>query len=204
MNVGIKTAVFVLKKNGVIVYPTETSYGIGCKISDIKSIKRIREIKQDRKKPFVILVSSKEMAQKFAEINPEAEKLLEEFKGNLTLIVPKKTRGTELIPKEVSEKTIALRISSNEIANSIVETIGEPIISTSANLSGKKPIYSFKEAVKILGKKVDFIFDAKTLAENEPSTIYDVQEKKIVRKGKTTLKEIETFRKSFIKKMAKK
>jgi len=190
MRAGIKTAVFVLKKNGVIIYPTETSYGIGCKVTDIESVKRIREIKQDREKPFIILVSSKEMAKEFAEINSEAEKLLDEFKGHLTLIVPKK-EIKEKIPDEVSEKTIALRISSNEIANSIVKEINEPLISTSANLAGKKPIYSFEKAVKVLGKKVDFILDAGKLEENIASTIYNVKEKKIVRKGKITEKEIE-------------
>ncbi|MBU2100155.1 threonylcarbamoyl-AMP synthase, partial [Candidatus Micrarchaeota archaeon] len=127
----VKTAVFVLKKNGIIIYPTETSYGIGCMVSDIDSIKRIRRIKKDRKKPFLILVSSKKMAKEYAEINSEAEKLIDGFKGHLTLIVPAK----EKIPSEVSKKTIALRISSNETANAIVEGINEPIISTSANLT---------------------------------------------------------------------
>jgi len=187
MNPKIKTAVFVLKKNGIIIYPTETSYGIGCKVSDVESVKKIREIKKDREKPFIILVSSKEMAKKFAEINQQAEKLLEKFKGHLTLIVPKK----EKIPEEVSEKTIALRISSNETANSIVKELGEPIISSSANLSGEKPIYSFEKAVEVFGKKVDFILNEGELKERQPSTIYDVKEKKIVRKGKITEKEIE-------------
>ncbi len=182
----IKTAVFVLKKNGVIVYPTETSYGIGCRISDLNSVKRIREIKQDRKKPFIILVSTKEMAEKYAEISPDAEKLLEKFKGHLTLIVPKK----ELIQDEVSTKTIALRISSNKTANSIVKELNEPIISTSANLAGEKPIYSFEKAVKVLGKKVDFILNEGKLNEVPASTIYDVQEKKVLRKGKITEKQI--------------
>ena len=127
------------------------------------------------------------MAEKYAEINSEAEKLIDKLMpGPLTIIVPKK----EIISKEVSEKKIALRISSNQIANLIVEGINEPIISTSANLSGKKPIYSFEEAVKVFGKKVDFILDAGKLKEQKPSTIFDVQEKKVVRKGKITEKEI--------------
>jgi len=187
MHAQAKIAVFVLKKNGVIIYPTETSYGIGCKISDVESVKRIREIKSDRKKPFIILVSSKEMAKKYAEIGADAEKLIDKFKGHLTLIVPKK----EKISDKVSEKNIAFRISSNEIANAIVKELNEPIISTSANLTGEKPIYSFDDAVKILGKKVDFILDAEKSEEKEASTIYNVKEKKIVRKGKITIKEIE-------------
>lgn len=191
MKTGVKTAVFVLKKNGVIIYPTETSYGIGCKVTDIKSIKRIRKIKKERKKPFIILVSTKEMAEKYAEINEEAEKLIDEFKGHLTLIVQKKEGKKEKISDEVSKKTIALRISSNQIANSIVKELGEPLISTSANLSGEKPVYSFKQAVKVLGKKVDFIFDAGELKEEKPSTIYNVLEKKVLREGKISIKEIE-------------
>ncbi|MBU2101067.1 Sua5/YciO/YrdC/YwlC family protein, partial [Candidatus Micrarchaeota archaeon] len=74
--------------------------------------------------------------------------------------------------------------------NAIVEGINEPIISTSANLTGKKPIYSFNEAVKVFGKKVDFILDAGKLEEKKPSTIYDVEEKKIVRQGEISEKEI--------------
>ncbi len=187
MNKKIKMALFVLKKNGVIIYPTETSYGIGCKLTDINSIKRIREIKQDRIKPFLIIVADKKMAENYAEINSEAEKLLNAFKGHLTLIVPKKNK----IPEEVSKEKIALRISSNETALGIVKELNEPIISTSANLSGKKPIYSFDKAVKVLSKKVDFIIDDGILEENKPSTIYYVKEKKIIRQGKITLKEIE-------------
>ncbi len=187
MDAQTRIAIFVLKKKGVIVYPTETSYGIGCRISDLNSVKRIREIKKERKKPFIILVSSKEMAEEFAEINSQAKKLFEQFKGHLTLIVPKK----ESVPDQVSEKKIALRISSNEIAKEIVKEINEPIISTSANLSGEKAIYSFEKAVKVLGKKVDFILDAGKLKEEKSSTIYDLKEKKVLRKGKITEKEIE-------------
>lgn len=186
MNKKIKMALFVLKKKGVIVYPTETSYGIGCRLTDINSVKRIREIKQERIKPFLILVYDKKMAKDYAEINFQAEKLFDAFKGHLTIIVPKKK-----IPKEVSKEKIALRISSNETASGIVKGLNEPIISTSANLPGKKPIYSFKEAVKILGKKVDFIIDSGNLEKNKPSTIYDIKEKKIIRQGKITLKEIQ-------------
>jgi tRNA threonylcarbamoyl adenosine modification protein (Sua5/YciO/YrdC/YwlC family) len=183
----VKTAVFALKKNGIIIYPTETSYGIGCKISDITSVKRIRKIKEDRKKPFSIIVSTKEMAKEYSEIDSEAEKLIDAFMpGPLTLIVPAK----EKILLEVSEKAIALRISSNQIANTIVKEINEPLISTSANLTGKKPIYSFSKAVKVFGKKVDFIVNAGILPKNKPSTIYGVKEKKIIRKGKITEKQI--------------
>jgi L-threonylcarbamoyladenylate synthase len=183
----IKTAVFILKKNGIIIYPTETSYGIGCKISDLNSIKRIRKIKGKRKKPFIVLVADKKMASTYAKIDFQAEKLIDFFKGHLTLILPKK----ETIANEVSKKTIALRISSNKIANEIVKGINEPIISTSANLAGEKPIYSFKEAVKVFGKKVDFILNAGELPKRKPTTIYDVKEKKIIREGEISEKEIE-------------
>jgi len=187
MNPKIKTAVFVLKKNGIIVYPTETSYGIGCKISDVNSVKKIREIKNDRKKPFIVLVSDKKMAEGIAEISGEAEKLMEKFMpGALTIVVPSKN-----VSEKVCGKTIALRISSNEIANEIVKELNEPLISTSANLSGEKPIYSFKKAVKVFGKKVDFILNTGELEETEPSTIYSVAEKKVLRKGKISEKEIE-------------
>ncbi len=187
MNPKVKTAVFVLKKKGIIVYPTETSYGIGCKISDTKSVKKIREIKGNREKPFIVLVSGKEMAKKIGEINGKAEKLMEKFMpGPLTIVVQAKN-----IPKEVCGKTIAIRISSNEIANEIVKTLEEPLISTSANLSDEKPIFSFKKAVEVFGKKVDFILNAGELEETEPSTIYSIPEKKALRKGKISEKEIE-------------
>jgi len=174
--------IFTKNPDLVLVYPTETCYGLGCRFSSKKAVERLYRIKErDKGKPLSTIMSSLEMAEKWCVLDESIKKLVKEFMpGALTLVV-----------KDRAGKMIAFRISGNATARRISEIAGEPIISTSANISGEKEIYSGKEAADVFKGKVDVIVDAGELAEEKPSTVYDAVNKKILREGPVSLEAIE-------------
>ncbi len=173
----------------VIVYPTETCYGLGCRLSSKKGTERIYKIKgRNLNKKMLVIVSDRRMAERFFELNETARKLMKEFMpGALSLIVKEKDKEGE----EKKGESIAFRISGNEIARKISEIAQEPVFATSANQSGEKEIYSGKKVVEEFSDKVDVVINRGELEENKPSTVYDAINKKIVREGEVSLKEIE-------------
>ena len=179
----------VIKNGGVIIYPTETAYGIGVDALNKKAILKVHKVKkQPTSKLISIIVPSIEVAKKFGKINNGAEKIVEKFMpGPLTLIVKKQKK----VPDVLSRKTIAFRISSNKTANAIARKFGGAITATSANIHNEPPVYSFKKAFEVFDGKVDVIVDAGNLPRRKASTVYDVLNRAIVRKGPVSEKEIE-------------
>ncbi|MFH1544487.1 MAG: L-threonylcarbamoyladenylate synthase [archaeon] len=172
----------MLKKGASIIYPTETSYGMGCSIKSRKEIEKIYSLKgREKEKDFVVLFSGKEMARKYGVISKEAEKLMEKFMpGALNLVVGKKK----------GKGNICFRIPKHRIAFDLVKGLGEGLISTSCNKSGGEPIYSGKKAIKAFGGKIDIIVDCGIIPKRKPSTIFDVKNKKVLRKGEISEREI--------------
>ena len=171
----------MLEKGGVVIYPSASSYGIGCDATNATAAERVREIKgRSASKGMLVLVSDLKMAKTYGIIDHYAESLCKRYMpGPLTLIVPKHGRK---IPDEVN-KDFAFRIAVHPLAAKLVCAFGKPIVSTSANLSGNAPIYSIAEVRRQFANKVDLILDAGDLPETEPSTIVDVKNRKIIRKG---------------------
>lgn len=184
----IKKAVDFLRKGRIIIYPTETSYGIGAEARNRRAIEKIHIAKkQPKNKPVSIIVSSLAVAKKFGKISKEGEKLVNAFMpGPLTLIVEKR----KSIPEELSRSGIAFRISSNKIANDLCKRLGTAITATSANLHGEKEIYDSKKIIKKFYDKVDLIIDAGKLPKRKVSTLYDVEGGKVIRRGKISEEEI--------------
>ncbi len=176
----IKKAVNILKKGGIIVYPTETSYGLGCDWINKKACRKIYKIKGRMKvKKLSIIVSDLKMAKKYLKINKEHEKLIKKFMpGPLTLI---------------SLDNVAFRISSNKTARNISLMLKKPIVSTSANISGNEDNYRIKNVIKIFSSKVDAIIDGGNLKKRKPSTVFDVKNKIVVRRGPVKEKDIHKF-----------
>jgi len=167
----------------IIIYPTETCYGIGCSALDKEEVKKIFELKKrPNEKPFIVLVDSINMLKKIARVNKTALELAKKYwPGPLSIVLPKKN----IIQNEVSKDYIACRISSNRFANEIIKEIKAPLISTSANLSGKPSPYSIKEIDESLIKGADLIIDKGELEKNPPSTVVKIDGEKIImlRKG---------------------
>ena len=180
----IEKAARIMKEGGVVIIPTETSYGIGVDATNETAIKKIAAVKQQpEEKHISIIVADLEQAEKFGRIGEEARKLVEKFMpGPLTLVVKKKPG----VPDLLAENSIAFRISSNRIARAVCEQLGNGVTATSANLHGRPSIYSAREVVKQFNNRVHMIIDAGELQHNSPSTIFDMEEKRVLRLGPIT------------------
>ncbi|MBS3070499.1 threonylcarbamoyl-AMP synthase [Candidatus Micrarchaeota archaeon] len=182
----IDQCVNVISKGGIFTFPTETSYGIGCDATNEKAIKRIYETKErSAYKPLPIIVSDERMAEEYFELNENARKLIKAFMpGPLSLVLNKKggKLSDEFWPKEIG---VAFRISSKEFTRLIAQEAGVPLVATSANLSGKTPIYRFDEIKSTFNGNVELMVDGGNLPPIRPSTIIDMRDKMpiVVREG---------------------
>ncbi len=193
----IKKASRILKKGGLVVYPTETCYGIGANATNIKAIRRVYKVKKRPcSRPIHIIVSNIRMMEKYGEITKEIRFLVKKFMpGPLSIV----TRKKKTIPKVLNPKEITFRIPGNSVALKLVKEAKTPITATSANISGQTPLYKIKDVIKIFENKVEIILDCGNLKRIKPSTFIDMKSKpKILREGpiksKTILKELEKFK----------
>lgn len=178
---GINKAAESLASDGVIVAPSASSYGLSCDATNSEAVKKIFAIKQrDLSKKMLVVVSDVEMAKNYGVINSKAATLLERFEGEpLTLIVDKKK---DSIP-DVVNTDFVFRVAVHPALKQLVEQLGKPVVSTSANLSGNAAIYSLAKVQKQFEDKVDLILDAGDLERNPASTIVDARTGKVVREG---------------------
>ncbi len=170
----ISRAVEVLSDDGVIVYPTDTIYGIGCSIYSKKGIERIRRIKgRDATKHFSILCADLKDLSKYARnVSNSAYKLMRKMlPGPYTVVL----QASREIPRlmQSRKKTIGIRVTENAICQSIVEELGHPIVTTSANPSGEVPVGNPYLIDDWCGSLVDLIIDGGDL-DSAPSTVVDL------------------------------
>ncbi len=183
----IEKAIKVLKNGGVIIFPTDTAIGIGCRIDNQDAVERLFKIRRRPKtKAVPVLFSSIDMVREYIkEIPQDVEKLMKKYwPGALTIIlccnkvtVPSLVRG--------GGETLGVRIPNNKIIQTIIAKVGVPILGPSANFSGGKTPYSFKELDKKLVNLVDFVVGGETSGGGRASTVIDcsVEPWKIIREG---------------------
>lgn len=179
----VAKAVEVLSKGGLIIYPTETLYGIGADASNDKAVKKVIAIKKRSKtKHILIAFSDLRMAKKYLVVTKKAELLAKAFMpGPLSLIVETKSRPV---------RKVGFRIPNNKFVLSLIRKLGKPITSTSANISGKENIYKIKDIIRLFDGKVDLIIDVGNMPKRKASTVFDVMENKTVRGGPVSEKQI--------------
>jgi len=184
----IKEAAHIIKKGGLVIYPTETCYGIGGNATNVKVIDDIYEIKnRPRTKPIPIIVSDLRMMNKYGIITDRVRILMKSFMpGPLTIVVRKR----KTIPDSLNSKEIAFRISSHPVASVLAKEVNLPITSTSANLYNEQPLYRTEDVIKTFDKKVDMILDYGSLPRIKPSTLIDMKtnEPKLIREGPIPIK----------------
>lgn len=146
----------LIRKGGVVVFPTETVYGIGASSTNEEACKRIYQIKgRPSDNPLIAHFDSIESIEKVCVVNDLAKRLLQEFSpGPLTLVLPK-LDGT-IFPKEI--RTLAVRIPKNPILRQWIEACGSPISAPSANLSGRPSLTRMTDVVRYFDGIVDGIF----------------------------------------------
>lgn len=167
----IRQAVAIMKSGGLVVYPTETAYALGCDAKSVKGVKRIFSVKKrDASKPLPMIAASSAMAKRFLKLDRYGAALAEAFwPGPLTLVAPSSIR---LAPGIASKKgEISIRVSPNIIAVALSKALGRPIVSTSANLSGGPTPYDAPAVLASLGSMPDVILDSGPLSKTAVSTI---------------------------------
>ena len=190
----IKEIAKEIKDGKVVVFPTETVYGIGTNGLDENAIEKLYKIKQrPKEKPITLLVSDFEMIDKVArEINEIEYKLIKKFMpGPLTIILMKKEFVSDILT--AGSKFVGIRIPDNEIARKLIEYSGLPIATTSANLSGKVAKIDLEDIRIEFKDKIDYYIDGGTSKIGKGSTVVKVVENniKILREGSITKKQLE-------------
>lgn len=166
-----------LKNDGLVIYPTETVYGIGASATSSKAIDKLLQYKGRREgKPLSIAVTDQKMAEKYVEINEQALKFYKNFlPGPFTVISKSKNQVDSRINSEFG--TLGIRIPDYSLITDIIKNFGQAITSTSANASGKKRPYKIQDVFDGLSEKqkslIDLVIDAGELPKNEPSIVVD-------------------------------
>jgi L-threonylcarbamoyladenylate synthase len=191
----ISEATKILSEGGIVIYPTETCYGIAVDATNENAVKKLAQYKSQRgSKPFSASFTDKEMASKYVEINDMAKNLYVNYlPGPITVI--SKSLGKVSPGVESINGNVGVRISSHEIAMSLVKEYGKPITATSANISYQNPPYDIDVLIKNTPKKsmemVDLILDYGILPKNIPSTVVDttLNSLKVLRAGAISFEE---------------
>jgi len=176
-NDAVFLAINALNKGGLVIYPTETVYGIGADATNQNAIDKLLNYKSRREgKPLSIAVTDQAMAKNFVELNDQAIQFYQRFlPGPYTIVSKDKGKLAKGVASEFS--TLGIRVSSHPLINKLVEGFTKPITATSANSSGKKRPYSILDILDNISDKqknlIDLIIDAGTLPKNEPSIVID-------------------------------
>ena len=179
----IEIARNIMKKGSIIVYPTDTVYGIGANIFDEKALLKVFSVKKRPKnKPLSICLSRVEDIEMVAHMDDETEKIIRKIlPGPFTLILKKKNNVSSLLT--AGSDRIGIRIPDSKVCTDLSRDF--PITSTSANISGYDVPESPEEVLKQLGSSVDMIVDAGICKHGIHSTVVDMTVKppKVLRKG---------------------
>jgi L-threonylcarbamoyladenylate synthase len=189
----LSAAVQVLKGGDVIVFPTETLYGLGADALDDAAVEKVFQLKgRDPRNPIPVLVADQEMLHSLvAKVPTIAQKLMERYwPGPLTLVLP----GEKNIPKPLcnSSGEVGVRISNQPLAALLIKGLGRPLTATSANPSGKEPARTLHEAKTYFAGQVEVFVDGGTLTSKSGSTVVEVMEDgiKIIREGEISTSEL--------------
>ena len=199
LKVGVEDAVLraapILRAGGIVLYPTDTLYGLGADALSDEAVAKVKRIKgRDEGKPIHAIVTDIEMVEKYAVVNEEARLLARAFwPGSLTLILKKNVSIDSGIARDIG--TFGARASSHPFCEALAREFGKPYTGTSANQAGEKPQRSVENILGQLGergKEIDLIIDAGELPESLPSTVVDVSSVRpiILREGVIPLEDI--------------
>jgi len=188
----IQKIVDILKKGGVVVYPTDTYFGIGCDIMNKKAIERIYQLKQrNQSKPFSFICSGLKNISHYAKVSNYAYKTMKRLlPGPYTFIL----EGSKLVPKIMltKRKTAGIRVPDNPICLALVNALGNPVITTSATMPDGTIFHDASLIHEYFGNRIEAVI-AGSIVPGQPSSIIrlinDVPE--VIRKGMGDLSSFE-------------
>ena len=187
-------AIDALRRGEVIVFPTETFYGLGADAFDEAAVGQVISLKGRRpESPIPIIVADEKMLKGVVtEVPPVAQRLMERFwPGPLTLVLPaKKNLPGPLLNRDGG---IGVRISSHPLATRLSRELSHPITATSANSSGREPARTVEEAMDYFSGKLEIFLDGGRLEGKRGSTVVEIVQGKlrIIREGEIDLQELE-------------
>ncbi len=173
-------------RGGVIAFPTDTVYGLGCSLFDASAVEMVARLKRrDPSLAVISLISDPRQVHGLAsEVPALAERLIERFwPGPLSLIF----KAAPIVPPRVrgAGGTVALRCPRDPLCATLLDVIGGPVVSSSANLSGQPPAETAEEVVRIFGNQLDLVIDGGPRRGGVPSTLVDMSGPKplLLRRG---------------------
>lgn len=183
----IRQAVSIIDAGGIIVYPTDSCYALGCHIGDKKALDRIRMVRKlDENHEFALMCSDLSQLSRYVKVTNEQYRLLKSITpGPYTFILP----ATKEVPKRLQyekRKTIGLRVPDSNIVHMLLEQLGQPMYTTTLIMPGRNlPMNDTDEIREILEHRVDLIIDGGP-CELEPTTILDLTNPtpEVIRQGR--------------------
>lgn len=164
-----------LIEGNVLLYPTDTIWGLGCDASNAEAVDKIFEIKQrPKEKSLIVLVDSIETLEKHVNVTNEIESLIFSFKVPTTIIYPNPLGLAKNVIN--ADNTVAIRLVKHKFCQQLIREFGKPIISTSANISGEKTPLEFGQISSEIKEKVDFIVERRhdTSTYKQPSKLIKI------------------------------
>ena len=182
----VRRAAELLAAGGIIIYPTDTVYGLGCSVTDKNAIERIHLVKRQRAdKPFSFVCSDLTHISEYAQVSNAAFKIMKHMiPGPYTFILP--AGRMKQLPKILvsKRKTVGIRVPDSPVTQALVRELGHPILSTSVTLDNSEPLNDPDVIRENFNNAVDLILDGGVLL-SEPSTVLDLtgEAPVVVRKG---------------------
>lgn len=160
----------IIRKGGLVVFPTDTVYGIGCNPMSEDSVERLFRAKRREAKPIPILCDSFDTAASVVDLNAAAQRLAKaHWPGALTIVAPVRTE----FPRAIHQGTgmVGVRVPAHELCLRLIRTCEGTLTGTSANLSGRPPCRSLEEAISQLGEDIDLFLDGGYLSGLESTVV---------------------------------
>ena len=192
----IRRAIQVLKGGGLVVFPTDTVYGVGAHAFMPEAVEKLYTAKirpRDRAIP-ILLAKVEDLALVAEEIPEVAWELMERFwPGGLTLVLPKKAAVPDMVT--AGQPNVAVRVPDHPVPRALIEGLGAPLAATSANLSGHPSPVTAEEVRAELGGRIELILDGGRCPGGIPSTVLDLtaDPPAILRRGAVAAEEIKAI-----------
>ena len=180
----LRTARRVLREGGIVAYPTEAVYGLGCDPYNARAVIRLLELKQRSwKKGLILIASHRHQLDPWLEpVGLSVEQQLEKtWPGPVTWLLPARPEVPIWLRGE--HTTLAVRVTAHPLAAALCDAFGGPIVSTSANFAEHRAARSVLQLQRAMGEKIDYILHGEIGEQSKPTEIRDAQSGRIVRAG---------------------
>lgn len=177
-NDNLEEIIAVLNNGGLILYPTDTIWGVGCDATNAQAVQKVYELKRrDLSKPFVLLADTLDLVKQYVEeVHPRLENLLQYHTRPLTVVYPQ-SKNLPAVAVH-SSGSVAMRVATDDFCQRLIRAFGKPLVSSSANISTEPFPANFGEISSDIIQGVDYVVKSKQYdqTKREPSVIVSINE----------------------------